>query len=190
MQARKNCHLWLNCHFPSIPMKHLYVHRRKTSSCPLFSCYYEFTASVCWAGVMIMHGTTRWYTKLVLTTGSLVDSLPPDHHIYHTTHITQNSSPPPGKSGRKGGMVWREPKWFLKDVRGQEIHKTLSFSLTHTLARFSLRNSPLVEGNVPLTVPTSAVILSLSGQNTSQCRGPFRERRNRVRYRLFNNFKQ
>lgn len=67
---------------------------KKTSSCPLFSCYYEFTASVCWAGVMIMHGTTRWYTKLVLTTGSLVDSLPPDHHIYHTTHITQNSSPP------------------------------------------------------------------------------------------------
>lgn len=94
MQARKNCYVWLNCHFPSIPIKHLYVHHRKTSSCPLLSCYYEFTASVCWAGVMIMHGTTRWYTKLVLTTGSLVDSLPPDHHIYHTTHITQKSSPP------------------------------------------------------------------------------------------------
>lgn len=62
----------------------------KNSSCPRFS-YYEFTASVCWAGVMIMHRTTRWYTKLVLTTGLLVDSLPPDHHIYHTTHITQNS---------------------------------------------------------------------------------------------------
>lgn len=104
MQARKNSYLWLNLLFLIHPNKTLSVHQRKNSSCPRFRCYYEFTASVCWAGVMIMHRTTRWYTKLVLTTGLLVDSLPPDHHIYHTTHITQNSAPssPPVRVGGRG----------------------------------------------------------------------------------------
>lgn len=96
--------------FLSARIKHLNVSLGKTLSCPPFVIRNSRAELLSWCYDNAW--TTRWYTKLVLTTGSLVDSLPSDHGftIQHTSHRTPHplvrvggGERSKGGRGRRGG---------------------------------------------------------------------------------------
>lgn len=88
----------------------------------------------CWAGVMIIRGNPLWYTKLVLTTGLLLDShCPKTLDLTYNTHLT--NSPCFGKnSGWHGGCGvggwgwWWQPNYCWKMWVAKKFIKYCRFS--------------------------------------------------------------